>query len=150
MIDSSDKPLVVERLEAVDGGDPTTVALVLDLQGRGDHFLDQVMATCRQHGIGYVLRLRNASSRLAENGATFTGAVEQVCRAWEEAPLTADARTGWHAVFLNGPVSIAVALGARLASPEHGRWIVFTLDTANNTYVPFPALAESRILNHDR
>jgi hypothetical protein len=47
-------------------------------------------------------------------------------------------------------VSIAVALRARLASPEHGRWIVFTLDTANNIYVPFPALAESRILHHNR
>ncbi|MFF0578552.1 SAVED domain-containing protein [Streptosporangium saharense] len=138
-IDSSSEPLIGDRLEVIDGGDPTKVAIALDLQGRGDQFFDQVLVTCHQHGIGYLLRLRSASSRLAENNATFTGVVEQTCRAWREAPLPTGARTGQHAIFLSGPVAIAVALGARLASPEHGRWTAFTFDAASNTYEPFPA-----------
>lgn len=137
-IDASAEPLTVDRLEAIDEGDPTKVALALDLQGRGDQFFDQVVAACRQHGIGYLLRLRNASSRLVEDSSTFSGVVEQTCRAWREAPLPAGARTGQHAIFLSGPVAIAVALGARLASPEHGRWTAFTFDAASNTYEPFP------------
>lgn len=138
-VDSSSEPLTAERLEAVDDGDPGMVALALDLQGRGDQFFDQVVAACRRHGIGYLLRLRSASPRLTEDSATFTGVVEQTCRAWREAPLPAGARTGRHAIFLSGPVAIAVALGARLASPEHGRWTAYTFDAASNTYEPFPA-----------
>ncbi|HEY3469504.1 MAG TPA: SAVED domain-containing protein [Amycolatopsis sp.] len=138
-VESGVEPLDVDRLEAVDGGDPAKVALALDLQGRGDQFFDQVMAACRHHGFGYLLRLRSRSPRLAENSATFTGAVEQTCRAWREAPLTAGARTGRHAIFLSGPVAIALTLGARLASPEHGRWTSFTFDAASGSYEPFPS-----------
>lgn len=140
-VESASEPLVVDRLVAVDGGDPTMAAIAMDLQGRGDQFFDQVAAACRQHHIGYLLRVRSGSSRLTEDTATFTGAVEQTCRAWREAPLPAAARTGRHVIFLSGPVAIAVALGARLASPEHGRWTAFTFDAASNTYEPFPAPA---------
>lgn len=140
-IDSSTEPLIVDRLETIDGGDPTKVVLALDLQDRGDLFFDPVVAACRQHGLGYLLRLRSASSPLAEDSATFTGVVEQTCRAWRDAPLPAGARTGQHAIFLSGPVAIAVTLGARLASPEHGRWTAFTFDAASNTYEPFPTPA---------
>lgn len=62
-VESSNEPLVVERLEAVDGGDPSKVALALDLQGRGDQFFDAVLSACRQHGIGYLMKLRSASPR---------------------------------------------------------------------------------------
>lgn len=137
-VETNVEPLIVERLEAIDGGAPTKVALALDLQGRGDQFLDQVAATCRQHGIGYLLRLRSASPLLTENTATFTGVVEQTCRAWRAAPLPAAARIGQHAIFLSGPVAISVALGARLAAPEHGRWTAFTFDATTSTYEPFP------------
>ncbi len=137
-IESRVEPLDVDRLEALDGGDPDKVALAMDLQGRGDQFFDQVMVSCRRHGFGYLLRLRTSSSRLTEDTATFTGAVEQTCRAWREAPLPSGARTGGHAIFLSGPVAIAVALGARLASPEHGRWTAFTFDATSNSYEPFP------------
>ncbi|MFI9450223.1 SAVED domain-containing protein [Amycolatopsis sp. NPDC052450] len=140
-IDSDVEPLDVDRLEAVDGGDPDKVALAVDLQGRGDQFFDQVMASCRRHGFGYLLRIRTGSPLLTEDTATFTGAVEQICRAWREAPLTAGARTGGHAIFLSGPVAIAVALGARLASPEHGRWTAFTFDATSGSYEPFPPSA---------
>ncbi|MFJ8917800.1 SAVED domain-containing protein [Amycolatopsis sp. NPDC102389] len=140
-IDSSVEPLDVDRLEAIDDGDPNKVALALDLQGRGDQFFDQVMASCHQHGFGYLLRLRSATSRLVENNTTFTGVVEQTCRAWREAPLTAGARTGHHAIFLSGPAAIAVALGAQLAPPEHGQWTAFTFDATSNSYEPFPARA---------
>ncbi|MFB9686155.1 SAVED domain-containing protein [Amycolatopsis plumensis] len=80
-IDSRVEPLNVDRLEAVNRGDPNKVALALDLQGRGDQFFDQVIAACRLHGFGRILRLWSPSARLAENTATFTGAVEQTCRA---------------------------------------------------------------------
>jgi hypothetical protein len=132
------EPLIVDQLEDLGGGDPTVVALALDLQGRGDQFFDQVRAACRQHGVGSLLGLRGRSPRLAENRNTFTGVVAQTCRVWRDAPLTAAARTGRHAVFLSGPVAIAVALGARLAAPEHGRWSAFTFDADTNSYEAFP------------
>ncbi|MEV6444783.1 SAVED domain-containing protein [Amycolatopsis sp. NPDC051716] len=140
-VESIDQPLIVDRPEAIDEGEPTVVALALDLQGRGDQFFDHVKTACRQHGVGLLLGLRTTSSRLAENQDTFTAVVEQTCKAWRDAPLAASARTGRHVIFLSGPVAIAVALGARLASPEHGRWTAFTFDAATNTYEPFPALA---------
>ncbi|HEX2285071.1 MAG TPA: SAVED domain-containing protein, partial [Mycobacterium sp.] len=135
------EPLVVDRPEPIDDGDPAVVALALDLQGRGDQFFDQVRRTCRQQGVGMLLGLRTTSSTLAEDQATFSAVVEQTVKTWREAPLTAAARTGRHVIFLSGPVAIAVALGARLASPEHGRWTAFTFDSATNTYEPFPAFA---------
>lgn len=140
-IDATNEPLTVERLEAIDDGDPTRAALALDLEGRGDQFFDPVLAACRMHDIGYLLRVRSVASRLAEDRATFTGVVEQTCRAWREVPLPARARTGRHVIFLSGPVAAAVALGARLASQDHGRWTAFTFDAASNTYEPFPAPA---------
>jgi hypothetical protein len=137
--DSGLAPLDVGHLESVDdGGDPAKVALALDLQARGDQFFDHVIATCRQYKIAYLLRMWSRTGRLREDNVTFTGAVEQICRAWRCAPLPSVARTGRHAIFLSGPVAIAVALGARLASPEHGRWTAFTFDAASNTYEPFP------------
>ncbi|GIE93866.1 hypothetical protein Ari01nite_13310 [Paractinoplanes rishiriensis] len=137
-VESNVTPLNVERLEAVDGGDPSKVALALDLQGFGDQFTDQVLAACRQHRIGYLLRLRTFTPRLAEDGKTFNGVVEQTCHAWRTAALPAAARTGQHAIFLSGPVAIAVALGARLAAPEKNKWTAFTFDTSTSSYEPFP------------
>lgn len=142
-VESTCKPLVLDQLEAIDEGDPTVVALALDLQGRGDQFFDDVRAACRQHGVGLLLGLRTMSSKLAENRDTFTGVVEQTCTVWRAAPLTAPARTGRHVIFLSGPVAIAVALGARLASAEHGRWTAFTFDAVTNAYEPIPALASA-------
>ncbi len=142
-LESGTEPLVADRLEAVDGGDPSKVALALDLQGFGDQFLDQVVAACRQHNIGFLLRLRSPSARLAENIETFTGVVEQTCRLWREAPLPARARTGDHAIFLSGPVAISVALGARLAAPEKDKWTAFTFDNATSRYEPFPVRSTS-------
>ncbi|ASO21522.1 hypothetical protein AHOG_19500 [Actinoalloteichus hoggarensis] len=136
------EPLIVDRLTAVDDGDPTMVALAVDVQGFGDQFFDQVQAACRQYGIGYVLRLRRSSTdRLNEDTETFSGVVEQTCRAWRAAPLPEGARNGRHAIFLNGPVAIAVALGARLAAPEHDRWTAFTRTQGGSAYEPFPALS---------
>lgn len=140
-VDTKVEPLIVERLTEIDKGDPTRAALALDLQGRGDQFFDQVMEACRQHSIGHLLRLKSSSPRLSEDQATFTGVVEQTCRAWREAALPAGARTGHHAILLSGPVAIAVALGARLASAEQGRWTAFTFDAGSNTYEPYPAPA---------
>jgi hypothetical protein len=136
-LEISGSPLVVDRLEALDGGDPSRVALALDLQDRGDQFFDQVVAACREHRIGHLIRLRNPSTRLTENAMTFTGVVEQTYRVWREAPLTAAARTGYHAIFLSGPVAIAIALGARLAA-DHARWTAFTFDPATSRYEAFP------------
>jgi hypothetical protein len=132
------EPLVVDRPEALDDGNPTIVALALDLQGRGDQFFDHVKAACKEHEVGLILGLRTSSPRLAEDCDTFTAVVEQTVKAWRDAPLTASARTGKHVIFLSGPVAIAVALGARLASHEHGKWTAFTFDPVTDTYEPFP------------
>lgn len=136
--DSVGQPLLVDRLEAIDGGDLTAVALALDLQGRGDQFFDAVTAACRQHGFGTLLRVRSRTDRLPENRDTFTAVVEQTRRAWLDAPLTEGARTGRHAIFLSGPVAVSVALGARLAGPDHGRWTAFTFDPVTSSYEAFP------------
>ncbi|MFD1238205.1 SAVED domain-containing protein [Pseudonocardia benzenivorans] len=137
------QPLDVDRLEVIDGGNQTMTAIALDLQGRGDAFFDQVIAACRQRGFGYLVRMRAESDRLSENMDTFTGVVEQATRAWRNLPLPAGARTGQHAIFLSGPVALSVALGARLASPEHGRWTAFTFDAASNSYEPFPTAGDT-------
>lgn len=144
-MDNATEPLTIDRPETVDGGDPTVVALALDLQGRGDLFFDHVRAACQQHNVGVLLGLRGKSQspRLPENQDTFTAVVEQTCRAWQDATLSADARTGRHMIFLSGPVAIAVALGARLAAPNHGAWTAFTFDGTTNTYEPFPTPARA-------
>lgn len=136
-MDADVEPLTVERLRAIDGGDPRAVALALDLQGHGDQFFDQVTAACRQHNIGYLLSIQSPAD-LPENRITSVGVVEQTFRAWRDAPFPVGARAGRHAIFLNGPVAIAVALGARLASPGHGTWTAFTFDEASNLFEPFP------------
>ncbi|RDI17469.1 hypothetical protein [Lentzea flaviverrucosa] len=38
---------------------------------------------------------------------------------------------------------MAVALGARLAARDHGRWTAYAQDPANNTYEPFPSPCNS-------
>ncbi|GAA2162049.1 SAVED domain-containing protein [Actinomadura napierensis] len=131
------QPLTVHGVEPLSGGDPTLTALALDLQARGEAFYAPVRKTCQEEGIGNLLRLSSPVERLAENTETFTAAVAQVCRAWIEAQLPDGARTGRHAIFLSGPVAVSVALGARLASADHGRWTAYTYDPANNTYEPF-------------
>lgn len=136
--DSAGGPLNIDGLETIDGGDPTSTALALDLQARGEAFFAPVRKTCQENGIGNLLRLSSRVSRLPENTETFTGAIEQICRTWFETQLPDGARTGRHAIFLSGPVAIAVALGARLASADHGRWTAYTYDAANNTYERFP------------
>lgn len=132
------EPLTVEPLETVDGGDPSRVALALDLQGRGEDFRQPVRAACRQHGVGTLLLLRNTTDTLEENAKTFGAVVEQTCRAWREAPLPTAARNAHHAVFLSGPVAISIALGARLAAAHPDRWTAYTFDNTTNTYEPFP------------
>ncbi|MFV2096626.1 SAVED domain-containing protein [Micromonospora sp. LOL_013] len=125
-------------LEIVAGGDPSRAALALDLQGFGRQFADPVRETCRQHGIGHLLVLRSAGSLLAEDAATYTGVVEQARREWLAAALPSAARTGRYAVFLSGSVAISLALGARLAAPDPGRWTVFSFDRDTHSYQPFP------------
>jgi hypothetical protein len=75
---------------------------------------------------------------LSQDMKTFDGVVAQACNAWEAAPLPESARTGQHAIFLSGPVAIAVALGARLAAPTPGLWTAFTYNPTTDEYEPFP------------
>ncbi|MFG1859037.1 SAVED domain-containing protein [Actinomadura geliboluensis] len=129
-------PLDFHGLESIDGGDATVTALALDLQARGEAFIAPVRKACMENGIGNLLHL---SSQVKEMpGRSFAAAVGQICRVWSQAQLPSGARTGRHAVFLSGPVAIAVALGARLASADHGRWTAYTYDAANNIYERFP------------
>ncbi|GGP14101.1 SAVED domain-containing protein [Nonomuraea glycinis] len=135
--ESSVRPLTVDRLEVLEG-DPTKTAVALDLQGRGDQFFDPVLESCRAQGIGHLLRIRSKGPLLTADRQTFTGVVEQICHAWGTAPLPATARTGHHVIFLSGPVAISLALGARLAGADQGRWTAFSFNSADGAYEPFP------------
>jgi len=114
---------------------PAFAALALDLQDRGQQFVDAVRSSSAQHGVTHVLLLGSAAARLTEDADTLTAVVNQVCRAWRDKGLGRARRCG---VFLSGPVAIAVALGARLAAADHGRWTVFSFDPATAGYAPVP------------
>lgn len=129
-------PLVAEALETIDGGDPSVTALALDVQGLGARFTASVRKACKQYGIGNLLLVRNPERKLTEDRETFTACVEQICRAWADAGLSDAARTGRHSAFLNGPVAISVAVGARLANNQPSRWTTYTFDDASDTYEP--------------
>ena len=116
----------------------TKMAVALDLQNRGDQFFDAVMKTCWARGIGWLLPLRSPTQMLRQDMTTFDGVVSQVCDAWKDAAFPEAARTGQHAIFLSGPVAIAVALGARLAAPTPGLWTAFTFNPTTSDYEPFP------------
>ncbi|MGH3437236.1 MAG: SAVED domain-containing protein [Sciscionella sp.] len=131
-------PLVLNTLRPLSAGDPARAALALDLQNRGASFRAQVLAACEQYGIGQLLLLRNPASTLRENMDTFTAVVDQAAQAWRDAPLAPTARTGQHAVFLSGPVPIALALGARLATTDAARWTAYTWDRSRSGYEPMP------------
>lgn len=138
-VDSKTAPLIVEPLESVPGGDPARAALALDLQNRGAQFRVQVLAACQEQGIGLLLVLRSPTSTLQENMSTFMGVVDQTWRTWRDSPLPVEARAGQHTIFLSGPVAIAVALGARLATADPARWTACTWDSATGRYESMPA-----------
>ncbi|MFC3961909.1 SAVED domain-containing protein [Nocardia jiangsuensis] len=125
-------------VETIPGADPARVALALDLQNHGQGFHDQVLQDCRARGVGALLLLRNPRETLPENTAAFTAVVDQVCRVWRDTSLPAGARSSGHTIYLSGPVSIAVALGARLAAADQGRWTALSYDTTTGSYTPFP------------
>ncbi len=137
-LDGTAAPLTVKRPEVFDDGDATKVAIALDLQNRGDQFRDAVVKACREHGIGWLLLLRNENRLLKQDLKTFNGVVSQTCNVWDTAALPAAARTGQHAIFLSGPVAIAVALGARLAAPAPGQWTAYTFNPIASVYEAFP------------
>lgn len=93
-------PLVAEPVEILPGGDPSHVAIAVNLQGLGS-FQAMVRDECRRAGVGRLLYL-HSSNHLASDERTFTGVVDQVCRAWRDAPLSDEARTSPHAIFTMG------------------------------------------------
>ncbi len=97
------------------------------------------MKACRERGIGWLLLLRNENRLLKQDMRTFNGVISQTYNAWDTAPSPAEARTGHHAIFLSGPVAIAVALGARLAASTPGQWAANTFNPVANVHEPFPA-----------
>ncbi|MFF0520678.1 SAVED domain-containing protein [Actinomadura nitritigenes] len=129
-------PLNLHDLEKIEGGDPEVTALALDLQARGQAFIAPVREACRERGIGNLLHLGSPVEVIPTE--SLAQVVGQVCRVWAEAELPVGARTGRHAVFLTGPVAVAVALGARLASTDYGRWTAYTFNRETSTYECFP------------
>jgi hypothetical protein len=134
---SSFSLLVAEPMEVLPGGDPSHVALAVNLQGLAS-FLAMVRNECRREGVGRLLYLRS-TDYLTSDERTFTGVVNQVCGVWRDAPLSDAARTGQHAIFLSGPVAISLALGARLAAADSASWTAYTHDDATKRYEPMPA-----------
>ncbi|MDI2029509.1 SAVED domain-containing protein [Saccharopolyspora sp. TS4A08] len=130
--------LIVEDLQSFDEGDPAIAALAVDLQAQGDQFTHPVRQTCHDLGVGHLLHLKRTESTLPENMDTFSDTVEQIVKTWKQTQLPSEARRGRHVIFINGPVSISIALGARLAATDHGRWTAFGYDRDSATYRPFP------------
>ncbi|WP_424187678.1 SAVED domain-containing protein [Actinokineospora sp. G85] len=133
-VETKAEPLVVDEVRVLGHG--SAIALAVDLQGRGAEFLDPVLHACRVRGVGHLLVVRTTAERLPETTAAFTAAVEQTCRAWRSAALPA--RTARRVVFLSGPTSIALALGARLAGPDVARWTACTFDRDTGEYESLP------------
>ncbi|CAM4516447.1 SAVED domain-containing protein [Nocardia ninae] len=131
-------PLTIEQLHHFTAGEPTHAALALDLENRGATFDSDVNTICVQQRISIVLTLRNSTHQLNNNPETFEAAVAQISHAWRNAGLTPTARSGRHTIFLSGALSIAIALGARLAAAEHGRWQAFTFNRDTATYEQLP------------
>ncbi|MGC4989856.1 SAVED domain-containing protein [Nocardia salmonicida] len=131
--------LTVAPLETVPGGDPSRVALALDLQGRGISFHDQVLNDCRGRGVGTLLLLNYTNPTLPETKKVFTAVTDQICQVWRDAVLPAGARNAQHTIYLSGPVAISVALGARLAAADRNRWTALSYNTVTSTYEPFPS-----------
>jgi hypothetical protein len=140
VVDTVDRPLYADQPRRLDDGDPTVVALAVDLQGRGDQFFEHVLAACRQHGVGLLVGLRTGAATLPETPAAFTAVVEQTAKVWRDTPLDHAARTGRYLIFLSGPVAIAVALGARLAAPNLRAWTALSFDPTTSAYEAFPPL----------
>lgn len=136
--DTKRTPLIIDTPLDIPGGDPTRAALALDLQGRGAAFFDNVTTVCRDNNIATLLPIRSPTDKLAQNAQTFDAAVTQICRAWQQTPLTPAARTGQHTIFLSGPLAIALALGARLAAADHGRWRAYSFNRTTATYEELP------------
>ncbi|MDS1270704.1 SAVED domain-containing protein [Lipingzhangella sp. LS1_29] len=141
----SDLPLEADKQpRTIDGADPRRVALALDLQNRGEEFVEPVMEACRQYDFGSLVLVRTTTGWLPENQETFSGIVDTICDAWRQASLPEGAHTEQRAIFLSGPVAIAVALGARLATANHNSWTAFTFDSDNGSYEPFPSTPRVR------
>ncbi|WP_218020938.1 SAVED domain-containing protein [Nocardia mikamii] len=131
--------LTVAPLETVPGGDPSRVALALDLQGRGTGFHDQVLNDCRNRGIGTLLLLSHTNPTLPETKKAFTAVTDQICQVWRDSTLPVGGRTSQHTIYLSGPVAISVALGARLAAADRNRWTALSYNTVTSAYEPFPS-----------
>jgi hypothetical protein len=124
-------------VEPVPGATQPRIALALDLQARGEGFFDPVRTACQRDGIGLLLPVRTATRLLTQDERTYSGVVQQVCQAWQNLQLSAATRSAPRAVFLSGPVAIAVALGARLAANEPTRWIPYFYDGDTGAYLPW-------------
>ena len=135
---SAKSPLIVEELESFEDGDQRYSALALDLQGFGEQFLPLVREDCRQRGIRRLLVLRSKTRWLESGLKTFNGVVEQTCREWRQLKLPDTARAGHHFAYLTGPLSISIALGARLAGPTRNSWTALSLSKNDHHYAPMP------------
>lgn len=135
---STSSPLVVEPMETIPGGDPAHVALAVNLQGL-PQFLANVRASCRAAGVGRLCYLHTTGGHLDVDARTYSATVDQICRAWDDATLSDEARNGPHSVYLSGPVVISLALGARLATANSSGWTAHTWNDPAGSYEPMPA-----------
>lgn len=107
--------------ENIERADPDRVAVAVDLQGRGEDFHVAVRAACEEYGYGRLLLL---SSRTVRLGTTtelaYQPVVDEIYHHWRKADVPPAARHNERGVFLSGPPSIAVALGAVLAHRTRG------------------------------
>jgi hypothetical protein len=123
----------------IDDAGQDRAALALDLQGFGQDFLAPVRVACQRYGYRHLLVIRTRGVRLDSRvNFAYQSVVDEICHVWRDnEELPASARNGARGIFLSGPPSIAVALGARLAY-QHDLWTPYRYVRREGEYRPLP------------
>jgi hypothetical protein len=128
--------------DPIDGADPDKAALAINLQAFGRDFWGPVRAACVEYGYGRLVRAQSREARLnTSKDLAYQPMVEEICHAWRHGELPESVHTRERGIFLSGPPSIAVALGARLARQAPGLWIPYQFVPDEGRYRPLRSSA---------
>jgi hypothetical protein len=133
-------------VESVQGVEPGRAALAINLLALGHDFRGPVLAACGEYRYGHLMLLQSRSPRLdTSRRMAYQAVVEEICRTWRDnEQLPAEVRVADRGIFLAGPPSIAVALGARLARPAIGLWTPYYFDPTEGRYRPLVSPGRAR------
>jgi hypothetical protein len=121
----------------IDGADPDRAAIAVNLQAFGRDFWGPVRAACVEYGYGRLVRIESRVARLdTSDDLAYQPIVEEICHAWRHGELPDSVHTRERGIFLSGPPSIALALGARLARQAPGLWTPYQFAPDEGRYRP--------------